>query len=366
MSDKSNRSLGSSIKKGLKHTQELDPSEDQVLKKEERGSDVPLFLGKGKDSLGMDIKKVYNRCMSLLAYQPKGDDPLENKKGEKEVKYTRKKLEDWVVKLIKTLKHEKEAYSSTWKKYFPKYEHHLKKKHVAYDDKDPFDDTWIKHELLEKSIEMQAAAAVYLQEAEIILGQFDEILKYLEEELEEAAKSQSLTLDEWAQKGQEHVLEELKRAQKQVDAILLEEWKAVGKYLVGEFKGLQPSYIGSTNTGQKSITKAYVQFNPNDFDVDGQLVSSELYALLGSLGLPASKGRFFVRQVTKQALKEIALQMQHDKTNKESIQQLTQLQNVLMALAEYVERVEKRIPDEVRGVMKDDTDPFDLAIVKSL
>jgi len=351
-----NKSLGDSIKLNLKHKLQVNPSEDNVKDKPVRGSDVPLFWGKGKENLGMEIKTVYNRCMNLLAFKPKvmPKHPLAGSK-----------LEANVIKLIKELKHNKEDYSSAWKKNFKKYKHTLKNTHLDYNDKDPFDDFWMKHELLEQSIEMQEAAADYLQKAEVILAALDETMRSIEHNLKEIAAGNSMTLDDWAQRGENSVVYKLARAQEKVDKILLEEWKPVTKSLGDLHQGIHPSYIGSTNTGQKSITKAYVQFNPNDFDVDGQLKASMLYMALDDLKMSASKGRFFVRQVGEKAL-EAAVKILGTEPHlipPEEKKRLKQLENLLIQLMKYVDRVENRITSEIRGVMKDPEDPFDLAIV---
>lgn len=349
------KSIGGSVKLNLKHKLQLNPSEEEVSDKPVRGSDVPLFWGKGKDNLGMEIKTVYNRCMNLLAYKPKNmtNHPLAGSKLEKNV-----------IKLIKELKHNKEAYSGAWKENFNHYKHTLTNTTIDYNDKDPFDDAWMKHELLEKSPEMQEAAAVYLQKAEKVLFDLDETMNNIENNLKDIAAGNSITLDEWVQMGENLVTYKLARAQKKVDEILLAEWKPVEKVLGDLHAGIHPSYIGSTNTGQKSITKAYVQFNPNDFDVDGQLKASMLYMALDNLNVSASKGRFFVRLVTEPAMDAI-LKREHSTPtiSLEEAARLKQLKKLLIQLFKYVERVEARITTEIRGVMEDPDDPFDLAIV---
>ncbi|MGH1334675.1 MAG: hypothetical protein ACRBFS_01000 [Aureispira sp.] len=350
-----NRSLKGSIKLNLKHKLDLSPSEEEILGKTVRGSDVPLFWGKGKDNLGIEIRTLYNHCMNLLAFKPKvmNHHPLSG--TEEEVNVT---------KLIKKLKHEKKEYSKVWKDNFNKYKHELTQSKIDYDDTDPFDDKWMKHELLEKSIEMQEAAAEYLQLAEEILKGLDDTYRSMKAQLEEIAAGNSMTLDDWEQMGANQVTYKLARAQTQVDTILEEEWQGVSRFLGELHAGIHPSYIGSTNTGHKSITKAYVQFNPDDFDVDGQLKASLLFMALADLNVPASKGRYFVRLVTEPAIQAILnLEHQVPRISAPEEARLKELKKLLMELFKYVERVEARIPDEIRGIMKDDEDPFDLAIV---
>lgn len=340
---------------GLQHRLQLNPSEQELREKPVRGSDVPLFWGKGKDCLGMEIKTVYNRCMNLLVYKPRtlSKNPLAGSE-----------LEQSVIELIKQLKHNKEDYSSTWKENFKKYKHTLVGANIAYNDKDPFDDNWMKHELLERSPEMQEAAAIYLQQAEEVLRDLDETMHLIEHALGSYAIANAMTMDDWAQSGENMVMLKLARAQNHVDKILLNAWKLVEPALGELFAGIQPSYIGSTNTGQKSVTKAYVQFNPDDFDVDGQLKAPMLYMALADLGVNASKGRFFVRQVIEPAMNAILVREKATpRISSEEEARIAQLKRLLMRLFKYVQTVEKALTTEIRGVMADPNDPFDLAIV---
>ena len=57
------------------------------------------------------------------------------------------------------------------------------------------------------------------------------VLGAKEHNLKDIAAGNSMTLDDWAQRGENSVVYKLARAQEKVDKILLEEWKPVAKSL---------------------------------------------------------------------------------------------------------------------------------------
>jgi len=349
------KSLGGSIKLNLKHKLQLNPSEEEVSDKPVRGSDVPLFKVKGRASLGMQIKTIYNKCMNLSAYRPSSGTPVDETLAEE-----LNKQEKLAIKQMKHLKKKKKDYSQAWKDNFSKYSY---KKTVAYDDEDPFDDTWMTHPILEASEEMQVAGERYLDVAEEVAIALTKVFDDISEALETLLITHESTLDEWAKGGEAQVKNQLKEIQKQVDVILASEWGPVKPYLIGDFDGITPSYIGSTNTGQKSITKAYIQFNPKDYDVDGQLISTDLYVALAQFGAKVSKERIFVRVAAKSTIKLIETKLEEDLTTEET-DYLTNFKSLMTALDGYVNRVEPRLLT-LDGVHEDLDDCFDLAIVKT-
>lgn len=353
-----NKSLGGSIKLNLKHKLQLNPNEQDIKDKPVRGSDVPLFKTGGRNSIGMQIKTVYNRCMNLSAYRPPNGTPV-----DKDLEAIMNTLEGDAIKLMKKLKKKKKDYSQAWKDNFDKYAHVLaNNKGINYDDEDPFDDAWMNHPILELSEEMQEAGEVYLDEAEKVAAGLTGIVDKIEKALEPLLEDHNSSLDFWAKKGEAQVKSQLKEIQKQVDGILSSEWNNIRPYLKGEFEGAQPSYIGSTHTGQKSITKAHIQFNPKDYDVDGQLISTGLYVALAKFGATVSKERIFVRVAAKPTIDLIKVKLTEVLTQEE-IGYLTNFKSLLTALDEYVERVEKKLI-QLPGVHEDLDDCFDLAIVK--
>jgi hypothetical protein len=366
-------SLGEMIKQNIakNHRKNIDPTEEEVLGKPVRGSDVPLFWGKGKESLGVEIKNAYNYIMNIFAYTPRGtwSHPLQKTTYKQET-----------IDLLVDLKKEKKSYSDVWKANFSKYQHTGVGATINYDETDPFDDSWMKHELLEHSMEMQAAAAAYLQKAEEILDKLLKIQEKMIFELQGACIALSITMEEWVEEGKKLVEEQLVYFQGIVDKILVQEWIEVKPFLGQLHKDIFPTYIGSTNTGQKSITKAYIQFNPEDFDVDGQLKAPMLYMALDDLGMKASKGRFFVRKLIKDDVigkinaelvaypnavidDEVESQGEINTNGQYEGDRLRELEQLLLALDNYVRRVEIRLVDEVEGIEKDYDDEFDLAIV---
>ena len=355
---------------GLAHHPRINPTENQLqglIDEGLRGNDAPLFWGHGKDSLGMEVKTVYNKCMSLLYYRPDSMD------GQDAIFRKLDALEEKTIKCIKFVKKLKEDYSDTWKQNFEKYKHHEVEDGVAvgdgkfkkYNDKDPFDMSWMNHPLLTASKEMQEAAAKYMQDVEVALLQFQYILDAIVDILTPFMLTEGLDSDQWAEAGEGAIDEKLKAIQKQVDIILVVQWnthvKTAMDALGTSFKAL-PSYIGSTHSGKKSVTKAFVQFNPKDYDVDGQLVSTQLYNVLATLGLSASKQRYFVRVVVDEAITkvgEVTDPTFGDETFKNN------LIAYFRALKKYVDETEKVLVKEMEGVIADPDDPFDLAIVQS-
>jgi hypothetical protein len=348
------KSLGGSIKLNLKHKLQLNPSEKEVSDKPVRGSDVPLFKVKGRASLGMQIKTIYNKCMNLSAHRPSSGTPVDEtliKKLDKQ--------EGLAIKQMKHLKKKKKDYSQAWKDNFSKYKY---KKTVAYNDEDPFDDTWMNHPILEESEEMQVAGEKYLDVAEEVAIALTKVFDDIAAALETLLITHESSLDDWAKGGEAQVKNQLTEIQKQVDVILASEWGPIKPYLVGEFKGITPSYIGSTNTGQKSITKAYIQFNPKDYDVDGQLISTDLYVALAQFGAKVSKERIFVRVAAQPTIVLIEKKLKEE-LEEEEIIYLTNFKDLLTALDEYVARVEAKLIT-LDGIQEDLSDCFDLAIVK--
>lgn len=348
------KSLGSSIKLNLQHKLQLNPSEEEVSQKPVRGSDVPLFKVKGRASLGMQIKTIYNKCMNLSAHRPSSGTPVD----ESLIKILDKQ-EGLAIKQMKHLKKKKKDYSQAWKDNFSKYKY---KETVAYNDEDPFDDTWMNHPILEKSEEMQVAGEKYLDVAEQVATALTKVFDDIAAALETLLITHESSLEEWAEGGETQVKDKLKEIQKQVDVILASEWGPIKPYLIGEFKGITPSYIGSTNTGQKSITKAYIQFNPKDYDVDGQLISTDLYVALAQFGAKVSKERIFVRAAAKSTIKLIEVKLS-EKISPEETSYLTNFKSLLTALDGYVDRIETKLL-KLEGVHEDPSDCFDLAIVQ--
>jgi hypothetical protein len=348
------KSLGSSIKLNLKHKLQLNPSEEEVSSKPVRGSDVPLFKVKGRASLGMQIKTIYNKCMNLSAYRPSSGTPVDDTLAQELTTQ-----EDLAIAQMKHLKKKKKDYSQAWKDNFSKYSY---KKTVAYDDEDPFDDTWMTHPILEQSEEMQVAGEEYLDVAEEVATALTKVFDDISEALETLLITHESSLEDWEKGGEAQVKNQLKEIQKQVDVILAAEWGPVMPYLLGDFAGITPSYIGSTNTGQKSITKAYIQFNPKDYDVDGQLISTDLYVALAQFGAEVSKQRIFVRAAAKPTAKLIETKLEEDLSPEEE-DYLNNFKSLLTALDGYVNRVEPKLL-QLDGVHEDPSDCFDLAIVK--
>lgn len=352
----------------------VNPSGDELegIQAMMRGNDAPLFWAKKmKDGLGMEVKNVYNRCMSLLYYRPdalKTQDKYETLRGRLD------ELEEETIKHLKDVKHLKEDYSKVWKKNFSKYPHPDKGYSVEYDDKDPFDDTWMQHEILRTSMEIQEAAAIYMQAVEKILAQLrDEVQPEIEKLLEGYIEQESatITLDEWAKLSERELTGELERIQGEVDKILMKHWAGVASAMLGTaYAGTTPSYIGSTFTGKKSVTKAYIQFNPKDYDVDGQMVNTTFYTYLAQWAetapkTPASKNRYFVRLTAQPIIDKLAdALVDTSEYEDEEITHMTKLKDTLEALLVYVDAVEKDLVTNMDGVQPDPNDEFDLAMVR--
>lgn len=356
----------------------INPTGDELEGIPMRGNDAPLFwTEKMKDGLGIEVQEVYNRCMSLLYYRPV---PLKTKDEYASLRGELDKLEEKTIELIKKVKKLKEAYSQTWKDNFHKYPHLKTKLSEKYDDKDPFDDTWMAHDNLRESIEMQEAAAIYMQAVEIILVKFDVTLQKIEKCLKTyiTQESATITLDEWLDLSSREIATELEQViQPAVDKILSTNWGPVASAMTGaSFAGAKPSYIGSTMTGKKSVTKGYVQFNPKDYDVDGQMVSSDFYTEIAQWAeiaprTPATKNRYFVRLAAQPIIDKIESVLVED-SKKDSSEQfsdtekthMNRLVATLKALIKYVDVVEKALVSTMDGVIADPADPFDLAIVR--
>lgn len=359
MSDVEKKDLRKSVILYLdkKHRLDLNPDKKAISTKPTRDSDVPLFSPMDHQGIGMEIKTTYNRSINLLTFTPKGLDlhPL-----------AKTSLEEDLVHLMKDLKKEKKNYSDIWKKDFDKFAVKNKGK-VKYNEELPFSEEWMHHVKLQKSPAMEIAALKYFAVAKEILKKMLTIKETITKGLAEASKELSLSLDQWEEDGRKDVESQLKGIQKQVDSILATEWANYVRPLIKDeytrYKDVKPSYIGSTNTGQKSITKAYIQFYPGKFDVDGQIISKVLYHDLAALKLPASKNRFFVAEVVKKVEKAWQDSMD-DKgpTTPENAKDMTGIVELVKALEKYNPIVYKRLCNEVDGI--DKNDEFDIAIVE--
>ncbi len=351
-------SIGGSLYINFNHRQELNPSETRVLRKPVRGSDVPLFPG--RDSLGFKIKTEYNRCLNLAAYRP-DTAPVITAEDLVEVK----KNEDQAIFLMKALKKKKKDYSQVWKDNFGLYAYNGNNLRKEYDEQDPTSYDWSEHPLLKDSAPMRAAAQKYLQTAEEIYRSLQEVRRALIEILRTYILNHNMVTQQWIDRGRNIVKIRLEVAQAHVDTILTREWDRIVEPHLGPMTDdVAPSYIGSTHTGQKSVTKAYIQFNPDDFDVDGQLVAPYIYKSLAALRLPASKNRFFVRVLLELGTISL-LDEKMVGLDPQSVPYLefAELKEVLQALGSYVTVVERKLIKDVQGIHKDDEDPFDLAIV---
>ncbi|MFK7798052.1 MAG: hypothetical protein AB8E82_11410 [Aureispira sp.] len=359
MSDVEKKDLRKSVIMYLnkKHGLDLNPDKKAISAKPTRDSDVPLFSPMDHQGIGMEIKTTYNRCINLLTFKP---DKLE------EHPFAGTTLEKDLVQLIKDLKEEKKNYSSIWKKDFDKFAVKNKVK-VKYNESLPFSEEWMHHVKLQKSPAMEIAALKYFAVAKEILKKMLAIKETVTKGLAEASKALSLSLDQWEEDGKKDVESQLKGIQKDVDIILATEWANHVRPLIKDqftrYKDVKPSYIGSTNTGQKSITKAYIQFYPGKFDVDGQIISKVLYHDLATLGLSASKNRFFVAEVFKGVKKAWDNSMNgKGPATQEKAKEMTGIVELVYALQKFNPIVYGRLCNEVDGI--DKNDEFDIAIVE--
>lgn len=355
-----NRNLGSSIKLNLKHKLQINPNEKDLEGKIVRGSDVPFFKALDKKNIGMQVKQAYNDCMNLSGYRP--TDPMSD-----ELVAILTVFEDEAVKIMKNLKKKKKDYSRVWKDNFDKYRHIWDNKNdqtLDYDDEDPFDDEWMNHPILETSPEMHEAGETYLAIAESACISLNDLILEIKTALQPVMDERNTTFTSWAKNGGEQVRNHLRKIQGEVDKILASEWSRIQPFLNGEFEGIAPSYIGSTNTGQKAITKAYIQFNPKDYDVDGQLISTSLYVALAKFNATASKERIFVRPSVAPVLLKIHEELKNN-PDEEELRYLTNFEGLLNELLLYVDKVEAKLI-QLPGVHEDPEDRFDLAIVRKL
>lgn len=365
----SKKSLGNSIVKNVKrnslisvmdnlenkHKDEVEISEELIKErlKYARDSDVPLFSDLDIMGLGMEIKNAYNRCISILTFEPEGIgqhslnvDTLINEARE----------------LMDNLKKAKEDYSGTWKRNYKKVKRDSIETAISYDEKTAINYKWQKHPALKNSEAMEKAAGRYFKVAKTILEKLQEMQVMIEKELGGVATKINLTLDKWEELGRWQVKVKLKKIQAEVDLILAEEWKTYVRPLIKEsyprYKDIKPTYIGSTNTGHKAITKAHIQFYPGKFDVDGQIISNELFEDLADLELPASKNRFFVSQVYEDVEKNLN---RLKKTNAKVAARMDGIVELLHHLYMYTQAVYPRLCNEVEGI--DTKDEFDIAII---
>lgn len=370
--NKDKRSLKKSLKRSpslealnKKHKRKISLTEDDIKEKLAlaRDSDIPLFSELDKGKLGVQVKNTYNYCMRLLFHRPIEELIKKNiikKEDEDKVNKEFQKLQNEVVDTLGKLKKKKKGFSDVWKKAFKTY---TKK---DYDDTDPYDKSWMKNEEVKKSKEMTKAVDDYLKEAAKSL---DKLLK-LKKDVEEFITSfdKEVDLKAWAEEGKKGVVEALGECQELVDQVIQKTWSPHKQKIAKRYASQFITYIGSTNTGQKSITKAYVQFNPYDFDVDGQMIADELYKELANLGLKASKERFFVRKIIEEqkAIDKIELKVSQLKEENPNVKLLKELETFLTELYAFVKEVEDKITDEktgIPGIQKDPKDLFDLAIV---
>lgn len=370
-------SINRNYQLNLQHTQMLNPTLAALADKPVRGSDVPLFhRDKDGEALGARLKKTYNDCINLITYAF-AYAPIQDEYST----VILEELEERAIQQMKILKKKKKDYSNIWKNNFKKYQHHLvipkgatteeeveRQRKISYDETDPYDGKWMNHELLEHSEEMEKAARDYFRTAKEVLEVLIYTLKTTQRVVEELCGENDF--DRMITAGRIQNEKHLKVIQNQVDAILSEEWGKIEKYFTGVFEGIQPSYIGSTHTGQKSITKAYIQFNPRDYDVDGQLVSTELYLAISHFYQTVSKGRFFVREAADQVIKGIAITLNgkghYNKRefSEEAKTYLKTLRDIMNALRKYVNNVERKLI-KLPGIQEDPNDKFDLAIIRN-
>jgi len=381
----------------LNHQQNLNPNKKQVTGKPVRPSDVPLFKGIDVDNLGLQLKKFYNICMNLSTYRST-EHPL-----EEGLETTLEEAATAAADSMKKLKKKKKAYSNVWKETFSTYQYPTGpapeeqeedasivevtayEEEIEYNDTDPYDNRWMSHPLLEQSEEMRLAAEAYFVEAKKTLKKLKRTARTIKRALKPFLSERNIKLRTWHNEGLEQNKTRLATIQGDVDKILFKHWKKVKRYLKKEFKGIIPSYIGSTHTGHKSITKAYIQFNPNDYDVDGQLVSTALYVAITHFRQIASKERLFVREVAESVSTVIEVilseggytraKFEPDTTNENMVEEfkrigaqektyLTNLKNLMDQLLVYVEAVNDDLI-KLPGIEDDKDDPFDLAIVRA-